>query len=141
MIAAPFCGDSFARGRRLTTTLALASCFDSRNTESFGRLICTRARSISLSAMMERSSSPSMRAAVIDLFGELGEAEVAFVEQLEADAAGFGEALRRHAQPQFGHLVRTARAKWFRRPPTRYSTFSSFSFCITAPASSAARFV
>ena len=42
------------------------------------------------------------RAPVIHVFGEFGGAEIHFVEQLEADAAGLGQADGGHGQPQFG---------------------------------------
>ena len=49
---------------------------------------------------------PFDRPAIVDLLGELGEAEITLIEQFEADAAGLGKPLRSHAQPQFGHLLR-----------------------------------
>jgi hypothetical protein len=46
------------------------------------------------------------RPPVVYLFGEFGESEVAFIEQLETDPSGLGKARRRHSQPHLGHLIR-----------------------------------
>ena len=49
LMATTFCGASCAPGSKLTSTLALAGCRDSRNTESLGKVTWTRACSTSAS--------------------------------------------------------------------------------------------
>ncbi len=39
------------------------------------------------------------------MLGEIGDAEIRFVEDLESDASGFGQAQPGHLQAQFGDLV------------------------------------
>ncbi len=58
-MAATFCGDNCAPARSFTSTLALAGWRESRNSESLGKVMCTRACSTSASDITDRSNSPS----------------------------------------------------------------------------------
>ena len=102
LMAATFCGARRAPGLILTSTLALAGCWASRNTESLGKVRWTRA----CLDFGQRHDGPLQfafqRPPVVHVFGEFGGAEIHFVEQFEADAARLGQADGGHGKPQFG---------------------------------------
>ena len=77
-------------------------------------------------------------AMIIHLFGEFAGAEVGLIEQLEADAAGFGQSRGGHLQAGFGDLVGRNQNRGA-AVARRYSTPASCSLVTSAPASSAAR--
>ncbi len=72
------------------------------------------------------------RAAIVDLFGEIAGAEVGAVEELKADAPGFGQTGAGEREPAHRRDVPKAQARWSPVSSSRYSIPASRIFCVTA---------
>ena len=131
-------GQRLRRGGSFTSTLALAG-WRAFGENRFLRKGNVHPRLLHLGDRHDRTLQLAFeRAPIIDVFGEIGHAEIGLIENLEADAAALRHAGAGHFQAQLGHLSSGTEMV---EPlfDSRYGVPSSFSFWTTIAASSGAR--
>ena len=105
VIATTLCEDSRVPGRSPTSTLALAG-FPRVGEHGILGQRHVHARLLHVRDRHDGSFQFAFqRAPIVHMLGEVGDAEIRFVEDLESDASGFGQAQTGHFQAQLGDFV------------------------------------